>query len=169
MFDGVNWHTSKFEKKEVMSAFPQTLLKKDCSNMACYNFVWGLHCHCGLMTLTVSRSLVCQKYKQQIACFGFLSSVFKCSMVATYISKIMLSMIFVTLVCVQGKWLTCFFIGQVSGLVENFIIGIYSDTINVLVINVKICMMALLTELYLFIPLSETFTIFHRHNNVKQL
>ena len=43
-----------------------------------------------------------------------------------------------------------FFIGQVSGLVGNFNIGIYSDTINV--INVKLCMMVLLTELYLFIP-----------------
>ena len=44
-----------------------------------------------------------------------------------------------------------FFMGQVSGLVENFNIGIYSDTINV--INVKLCMMVLHIELYLFIPL----------------
>ena len=33
------------------------------------------------------------------------------------------------------------FVGQVSGLVENFYIVIYLDTINV--INVKLCMMVL--------------------------
>ena len=59
-----------------------------------------------------------------------------------------------------------FMVSQVSGLVENFNIGIYSDTINV--INVKLCMMILLTELYLFIPLSVTLTIFQGHSNVKQ-
>ena len=37
----------------------------------------------------------------------------------------------------------------VSGLVNNFNTGIFSDTINV-----KLCMTALITELYLFIPLS---------------
>ena len=40
-----------------------------------------------------------------------------------------------------------FFIGQVSGLVENFNTGIYSDTINV--INVKLWMVILLIEFYL--------------------
>ena len=30
-------------------------------------------------------------------------------------------------------------------------------------------MMVLLTELYLFVPLSVTLTIFQSHNNVKQL
>ena len=58
-----------------------------------------------------------------------------------------------------------FFIGQVFGLVENFNIGTYSDTINV--INVKLCMMVLLIELYLFISLSVTLTILHGHSNVK--
>ena len=47
-----------------------------------------------------------------------------------------------------------FFIGQVSGLVENFNTGIYSDSI--VVMNVKLCTMVLLIELYLIIPLSET-------------
>ena len=41
------------------------------------------------------------------------------------------------------------YVGQVSGLVENFNTGIYSDTINV--INLKLCMMVLLIELYLFV------------------
>ena len=54
-----------------------------------------------------------------------------------------------------------------SGLVESFNIGIYSDTINVK--NVKLCMMVLLVELYLFIPLSVTLTIFQGHSNVEQL
>ena len=43
-----------------------------------------------------------------------------------------------------------FLVGQVSGLVENFNFRIYSDTMNV--INVKLCTMVLLIELYLFIP-----------------
>ena len=36
-----------------------------------------------------------------------------------------------------------FLVGQVSGLLENLNIGIFSDTISV--INVKLCMMVLLT------------------------
>ena len=59
-----------------------------------------------------------------------------------------------------------FFIGHVPGLVKNFNIGIYSDTINVM--NVKLCMMALLIELCMFIPLSVTLAIFQGHSNVKQ-
>ena len=76
----------------------------------------------GLMTLTFLRSQACQKYKLQIASFRFLSSV------ATYIKEIMQNMI-----CVTGVYsreiIDIFFIGQVSGLVKNFNIGIYSDTI----------------------------------------
>ena len=59
-----------------------------------------------------------------------------------------------------------FFIGQVSGLVKNLNIGIYSDTIHM--INVKLYMMVLLTVLYLFIPFSVTLTIFQGRSNVKQ-
>ena len=43
-----------------------------------------------------------------------------------------------------------FLVDQVSRLVENFNMGIFSDTVNV--INVKLCMMILLVELYLLIP-----------------
>ena len=50
-------------------------------------------------------------------------------------------------------------VSQVSGLVENFDTGIYSDTI-INVINFKLCMIVLLIKLYLFILLSESFTIF---------
>ena len=59
-----------------------------------------------------------------------------------------------------------FFVGQVSGLVKNVNTGIYSDTIKV--INVKLCMMTLLIELYLCIPLSVTLTILQGHSNVEQ-
>ena len=41
------------------------------------------------------------------------------------------------------------------------------NTINVII--VKLCMMALLIELYLFIALSVTLTIFQGHSNVEQL
>ena len=59
-----------------------------------------------------------------------------------------------------------FWVDQVSVLVKNFNIGIFSDTINV--INVKLCMMVLHTELYLFITLSVTLTLFQGHKDVKQ-
>ena len=59
-----------------------------------------------------------------------------------------------------------FLLSQVSGLVKNFNIEIFSDTINV--INVKRCMMVLLIELHVFIPLSVTWTIFESHSTVKQ-
>ena len=66
------------------------------------------------------------------------------------------------MICVTGVYLreiiNIFFVGQVSGLVKNINIGIYSDTINM--INVKLCMMVPLIELYLFMPLSVTLTIF---------
>ena len=57
-----------------------------------------------------------------------------------------------------------FFVNHVSRLVENFNIGIYSDTMNV--INVELFMMVLLV--YLFIPLSVALTIFQGHSTVKQ-
>ena len=58
----------------------------------------------------------------------------------------------------------CFFISHVPGLVENFNIGFYLDAINV--INVKLCMMVLLSKPYQFVPLSVTLTIFDGHSNV---
>ena len=57
-----------------------------------------------------------------------------------------------------------FFVGQVSGLVENFNIWIYSDAINV--INIKLCVMVLLFEVYISISLSVTFTIIQCHSNI---
>ena len=61
-----------------------------------------------------------------------------------------------------------FLVGQVSGLVENFNIWIVTDTMNV--IHVQFCMMGLLIELYLCIPLSMTLTIgiFEGQSNVEQ-
>ena len=62
--------------------------------------------------------------------------------------------------------LTCFFVGQVSGLVENYNNVIFSDKINV--INVKLYVMVLFIESYLFIPLSVTLAIFQGHGTVEQ-
>ena len=59
-----------------------------------------------------------------------------------------------------------FFVGQMSGLFENFNVRIYPDTIDV--VNVKLCTMVLLTELYQFIPLSVTLTTFQGHSSVEQ-
>ena len=54
---------------------------------------------------------------------------------------------------------------QVSELVKNFNIGIFSDAINM--ITVKLCTMAVLTGLYLFMLLSVTLTIFQCNSSVK--
>ena len=56
--------------------------------------------------------------------------------------------------------------GQLSVYGKNFTIVIFSDTINMM--NVKLCMMVVLVELYPFIPLSVTLTVFPNHINVKQ-
>ena len=65
------------------------------------------------------------------------------------------------------EMISMFLFGLVSGLVKNENIGIYSETINV--INVKLCMVVLLIELCLFIPLSVTLTIyiFQGHSSVE--
>ena len=80
-------------------------------------------------------------------------------MVATYIKKIMHKIIFVILCVFKGDNQHAFGWSNI-GFVKNSNIWILSDTINVL--NV------LLTELYLFIPLSVTLTIFQRYSNVEQ-
>ena len=59
-----------------------------------------------------------------------------------------------------------FFVGQVSWLVKNFNVRIFSDTIKV--INIKLCMMVLLIELYVFVLFSVTLTIFQGHSSVEQ-
>ena len=88
-------------------------------------------------------------------------------MVATYLKKIMHSVICVHKSDVYSmEIISVFFVDQVSWLVENFNIGIYLDTMNV--VNVKLCLMVLLIELYLFISLLVTLTIFQGHCNVKQ-
>ena len=43
---------------------------------------------------------------------------------------------------------------------------IFLDTINM--INVKLCIMVVLIELYPFIPLSVTLIVFQGHSNVRQ-
>ena len=59
-----------------------------------------------------------------------------------------------------------FLVGQVSGLVENFNTGNFPDTINV--INVKLCMVVLHVDLYLFMTLSAM-SLFQGHRRAKQL
>ena len=53
-----------------------------------------------------------------------------------------------------------FLVGQVTELVENFNTGIFSDAIKVN--NVKICIMVLHIELYLFVTFSMTLLLFWR-------
>ena len=53
-----------------------------------------------------------------------------------------------------------------SGIVKNFNNGIFSKIINV--VNVSLGMLALFNELYLFIPLSVTLSMFQGYSSVKQ-
>ena len=78
--------------------------------------------------------------------------------------KIMHNLIFVTVY--SKKIFNMFLVSEVSGLVKYFNTGIFSDTVNV--IDIKLCMMVLLIELYLFVLLSVTLTIFQGHSNAKQ-
>ena len=80
-------------------------------------------------------------------------------MVALYIKKILHNMN-----CVTGVWFRE--LGQVAGLVRNFNIGIFFDTINI--INVKLGMVVQQIELYQFITLSVTLTLFQGHSSIKQ-
>ena len=72
---------------------------------------------------------------------------FKLCLVATYIKRIMHNKICVTDLY-SRKIINRIFFSKVSGLVESFNIWIYSDTLKV--INVKLYMMVLFIELYLF-------------------
>ena len=74
------------------------------------------------------------------------------------------NLIFVTVY--SKKIFNMFLVSEVSGLVKYFNTGIFSDTVNV--IDIKLCMMVLLIELYLFVLLSVTLTIFQGHSNAKQ-
>ena len=65
-----------------------------------------------------------------------------------------------------SKTINMVWVSPVLGLVEKVNVGIFLDAIGV--INVKVCKMVLLIELYLFIPLSVTMTLFQGHRNVKQ-
>ena len=78
-------------------------------------------------------------------------------MVAACIKRIMQNVMTDSGVC-SREIINMFLVGQVSGLVENFNIGIFSDTMNV--IHVKLCII----ELYLFITLSMTFTLVQGHS-----
>ena len=49
---------------------------------------------------------------------------------------------------------------------RNFNVAIFLDTINM--INVKLCMMVELIQLYPFTPLSVTLIVFQDHSSVKQ-
>ena len=54
--------------------------------------------------------------------------------------------------------------GQVSTCGINFNVVIFLDTINV--INVKLCIMVVLIELYSFIPVSVTSIVFQSRSSV---
>ena len=86
--------------------------------------------------------------------FRFLATV-----VSVFIKRIMHNMNCATGTCSQ-EIIYMVLVRDASGLLRNFL-----DTINV--INVKLCMMVLHIELYLFITLSVTLTSPEGHSSVK--
>ena len=108
----------------------------------------------------VSRSQVCQKYKLQIELFRFMPTVVltlhNCYKYMHLENRA--QYYFCDSDGYSEQINNMFLVSPVSGLVENFNIGIFLDAINL--INVRLCMMVLLIELYLFIPHSVTLTIF---------
>ena len=117
-----------------------------------------------LITLTLVQGHRCLRNVNANCVFLILviCSLNKCCMVAKYFKKIMHNMMFVTGVYLRE--IINLFLVEYLGLWKN--LGIFSDTINV--INRKLCMVVLLIELYLFIPLSVTRTVFQGHNIIEQ-
>ena len=58
---------------------------------------------------------------------------------------------------------------QAAGHVEKFNVVVFSDTVNIDVVNVELCMMLLLFELYLCIPLSVTLPGSQSYSGVKKV
>ena len=94
--------------------------------------------------------------------FWFDKKLKRCA-VATYIENIMHDISRVNGVH-SREIISMFFFSQMSGLFKNFNIGIYSNTIDVK--NVKLYLLVILIELYLFMPFSVTLVIFEGHSYV---
>ena len=104
----------------------------------------------GLITLTLLQGHRCvRNVNFKLRVLNSCPLKFNRRMVATYIKNIMHNMICV-LRRVFNEKINLFFVDQESGLVETFNVEFCSDTIHVM--NVKRCVMVLLTKLYLFMP-----------------
>ena len=131
-----------------MLAFSRTRLKQYLSTFLGVDIVI-----LGLMTLTLFQGHRCVRNincKPRVLDCCLLQ--FKHCIVTTHIKKIVHKYL-----CDSGEYsreiIKLFLIGQVSGLMENFNIRIYSDTI--IVINLTLCMAVILT-------------IFQCHSSVEQ-
>ena len=114
----------------------------------------------GLMIQTLFQNHRCARNKNCVF-FKFLSAIVEFCMVATYIKKIMHSRNHGTLVCVQGKYFTCFWLVKCLGLLKTLI----HHKCN----KCQTLHDGTYAELYQFIMLSVTLTLFQGHNSVKQL
>ena len=160
---------SSFETLNV--CFFSDTIKQDLSPLLDYNLARGLLFRTRFDDLDrVSKLQACPKKKtkktQQIACFRLCH---RCSLNVArllHTSKGSCTIRFLRHWCVFEAGNSHAF-GQSSvGLVENFNTLIFLDTINV--INIKSLHDGILIELYRFMPLSVTFTIFQDHSNVEQ-
>ena len=66
----------------------------------------------------------------------------------------------------NDQWLAGWPTGRMSMCDKNLKIAIFLDTVNM--INVKLGMVVVLTELYPFIPLSVTLIVYQSYSSVKQ-
>ena len=110
------------------------------------------------------RSQVCQKHKLRIALFRFSSTVVK-TLYGCYIhQKDHVQYDLRDCIVYSRRWLLHFWSVKCLGLSKVLTLGCSQTPI---VINVKLCMMALMIEFYQFISLSVTFTFIQDQSSVK--
>ena len=132
-----------------------------------YDHVEGLHCHCRFDELdVVSRSQVCKKTQNGIKTKKSDSLLLLLDVECLlYIVKRSCRIWFVQLWCVFTEIINMFLVGELSGLFRTVTFGVFSN--STLVIKVKVCMIILLINLYLFMPISMTLTVFQGYSSVK--
>ena len=165
MLKGGNWHVFQFWK-HFNNAFFLDTVEASSFKLHDYYFAWGLHFHGRFGDLCFEVTDVSEISAWNCAFQILVLVLVYCSLCVVWLLHTLRRSCTVWIV-----QLWCVFKGDnlhVFGrwLVENWNIGIFPDTINV--IKVKLCMMVPHIDLYLFITLSVTLTLFEDHSSVKQ-
>ena len=160
MFKGDDWHIFSFKNVRFTLSFFLDAIKA-----RSFVIIVLLRVSIVILGLMTLISLQGHRYVRNTNCklyvFDICPLYLKCWIISTYFFfKCTVWLVWLCYVIKRDNWY--FSVGQVSGLGVNCNIGIYSDIINL--INIKLCMMLLLIEFYLFIPLSVTLIRFQGHS-----